>query len=223
MRCELDRETADTAGAGMNQDGLASANVQPTMQRAQSQVYQKRIRYPLCCAGPAPEEEARQGVSGKPGGTCPRIIRHQAAGPGAVVARESLSQVPTSRPAPSVRLVRCASRTRTPYGTKRNAGVSVAGKRVFRLAPYALRLLRSAVLPAPRAGGKSAPFQIRTCCGSENSVVGRAATPARACSPARCAAGLRPLRVGSGYCASTAGPASPSSLPGQASAAVASA
>src|SRR5512134_1260902 len=32
VRCELDRETADTAGTGMNQDGLASANVQPTVQ-----------------------------------------------------------------------------------------------------------------------------------------------------------------------------------------------
>ena len=33
MRCELDRKTADTAGTGMNQDGLASSNVQPTVQR----------------------------------------------------------------------------------------------------------------------------------------------------------------------------------------------
>jgi hypothetical protein len=32
VRCKLDRETADTAGTGMDQDGLAS-NVQPTVQR----------------------------------------------------------------------------------------------------------------------------------------------------------------------------------------------
>lgn len=33
MRCELDRETPTPPASGMNQDGLASANVQPTVQR----------------------------------------------------------------------------------------------------------------------------------------------------------------------------------------------